>query len=579
MASTTRSTRRHEPGNHQQGNNVAATTASAAAMQSRTAVLHQAPNGGGGAGGRTSRTKRSLDERDFDTIKPKKSRIAVEILSKPRAISHAVNNKAATTAAPTHDAKSTAAPRVANMDDEAKQTAQKSDQTPVAPPKKEQNITKHQSKVINGMKHELDRLQPQASDANKREGRKLRSQEATKFKSELSAYFPDYDEVIGNEPKQQRMSLQPAALAYRPFHFTSTYSIEDVHAPQCLNLFLHCAKLITDLLSIDTPIVITDTASNNRVASHNGAQLPHQQHFNTSIQTNIVRGYSDALYTDVYGSQRINLGFLEGQRKIKQQDDPLPDNLFIPVHKRAERLEKSIRNTERGRAQHEKDRIIHLLEGLQGHDWLRVMGVSGVTETKKKEFQAARLYFMKGCQGILDKFRNWTLEEKRRKAEKERALAADEDKETDSAHSQNDEDSEEVEEDEDDATREATEDHSSVGGVSEASSPAKQLREEALARSKLSAKTIKRTGGATRLAPPPKPAGPPKEFKSFFSKRYERETALHQNRRAGRKVLAWGQPIPELPQSDFMLPHEYRDEDTLKMRARKKRRDKRNSRP
>jgi len=537
MASTTRSTRRHEPGNHQQGNNVAATTASAAAMQSRTAVLHQAPNGGGGAGGRTSRTKRSLDERDFDTIKPKKSRIAVEILSKPRAISHAVNNKAATTAAPTHDAKSTAAPRVANMDDEAKQTAQKSDQTPVAPPKKEQNITKHQSKVINGMKHELDRLQPQASDANKREGRKLRSQEATKFKSELSAYFPDYDEVIGNEPKQQH------------------------------------------LLSIDTPIVITDTASNNRVASHNGAQLPHQQHFNTSIQTNIVRGYSDALYTDVYGSQRINLGFLEGQRKIKQQDDPLPDNLFIPVHKRAERLEKSIRNTERGRAQHEKDRIIHLLEGLQGHDWLRVMGVSGVTETKKKEFQAARLYFMKGCQGILDKFRNWTLEEKRRKAEKERALAADEDKETDSAHSQNDEDSEEVEEDEDDATREATEDHSSVGGVSEASSPAKQLREEALARSKLSAKTIKRTGGATRLAPPPKPAGPPKEFKSFFSKRYERETALHQNRRAGRKVLAWGQPIPELPQSDFMLPHEYRDEDTLKMRARKKRRDKRNSRP
>jgi hypothetical protein len=538
MASITRSTRRHEPGNHQQGSNVAATAASAAAMQSRTAVLHQAPNGGGGAGGRTSRTKRSLDERDFDTIKPKKSRIAVEILSKPRAISHAVNNNAATTAAPTHDAKSTVAPRVANMDDEAKQTAQKSgNQTPVEPPKKDQNNTKHQSKVIKGMKHELDRLQPQASDANKREGRKLRSQEATKFKSELSAYFPDYDEVIGNEPKQQH------------------------------------------LLSTDTPIVITDTASNNRVASHNGAQLPHQQHFNTSIQTNTVRGYGDALYTDVYGSQRINLGFLEGPRKIKQQDDPLPDSLFIPVHKRAERLEKSIRNTERGRAQHEKDRIIHLLEGLQGHDWLRVMGVSGVTETKKKEFQAARLYFMKGCQGILDKFRNWTLEEKRRKAEKERALAADEDKETDSTHSQDDEDSEEVEEDKDGATREATEDHSSVGGVSEASSPAKQLREEALARSRLSAKTIKRTRGATRLAPPPKPAGPPKEFKSFFSKRYERETALHQNRRAGRKVLAWGQPIPEFPQSDFMLPHEYRDEDTLKMRARKKRRDKRNSRP
>ena len=212
MASITRSTRRHEPGNHQQGSNNAA---AAAAMHSRTAVLHQAANGGGGVGGRTSRTKRSLDERDFDPIKPKKARIAVEILSKPRAISHAVN-KAATTAAPTH-AKPTAAPNVANTDEAKQTTAPKaSGETPVVPPKKEQNITKHQSKVINGMKHELDRLQPRASDT-KREGRKLRSQEATKFKSELSAYFPDYDEVIGNEPKQERTSLPTPSLPTVPF--------------------------------------------------------------------------------------------------------------------------------------------------------------------------------------------------------------------------------------------------------------------------------------------------------------------------------------------------------------------------
>jgi hypothetical protein len=35
----------------------------------------------------------------------------------------------------------------------------------------------------------------------------LRSQEATRFKSELSAYFPEYDEVIGNDPPtEQRTS-------------------------------------------------------------------------------------------------------------------------------------------------------------------------------------------------------------------------------------------------------------------------------------------------------------------------------------------------------------------------------------
>lgn len=58
---------------------------------------------------------------------------------------------------------------------------------------------------MKGLKHELDRLKPAQIDTNTREqGRKLRSQEATRFKSDLSAYFPDYDEVIGNDPKEQR---------------------------------------------------------------------------------------------------------------------------------------------------------------------------------------------------------------------------------------------------------------------------------------------------------------------------------------------------------------------------------------
>lgn len=67
------------------------------------------------------------------------------------------------------------------------------------------SLTKHQAKVINGIRHELNRLQPNDADARDQPGgRKLRSQEATRFKSDLSAYFLDYDEVIGNEPKEQR---------------------------------------------------------------------------------------------------------------------------------------------------------------------------------------------------------------------------------------------------------------------------------------------------------------------------------------------------------------------------------------
>lgn len=66
---------------------------------------------------------------------------------------------------------------------------------------KPQSTSKHAEKVVNGIKHELDRLKPRAADT-KDEKRKLRSQEGTRFKSDLSAYFPDYDEVIGNEPKE-----------------------------------------------------------------------------------------------------------------------------------------------------------------------------------------------------------------------------------------------------------------------------------------------------------------------------------------------------------------------------------------
>lgn len=42
------------------------------------------------------------------------------------------------------------------------------------------------------------------SPSTKSDKRALRSKEGVKFKSELSQYFPEYDEVIGNEPKATR---------------------------------------------------------------------------------------------------------------------------------------------------------------------------------------------------------------------------------------------------------------------------------------------------------------------------------------------------------------------------------------
>jgi hypothetical protein len=66
------------------------------------------------------------------------------------------------------------------------------------------HIPHHRKLHANAISKELGRLGPGVGDTPRSEGRKLRSAEAARYKSELSTYFPDYDEVIGNKPKQQR---------------------------------------------------------------------------------------------------------------------------------------------------------------------------------------------------------------------------------------------------------------------------------------------------------------------------------------------------------------------------------------
>jgi hypothetical protein len=153
------------------------------------------------------RAKRQLEPsgRDFDPTVTKRTKfttgIAVEIPARS-SFHHSRFTKEHTDVTPPAPAPPPAA--------RAKATTVTSPNTPTqrAPPAKTENaeaaaLTKHQEKVANGLKHELNRLQPNAVDT-KEPGRKLRSQESVRHKSELSNYFPDYDEVIGNEPKEQR---------------------------------------------------------------------------------------------------------------------------------------------------------------------------------------------------------------------------------------------------------------------------------------------------------------------------------------------------------------------------------------
>jgi hypothetical protein len=142
--------------------------------------------------GRKKRPRESIEQEDQSII-AKKARIAIEISSRPK-----------------EQPKTRSLVIKSNVDSEIvpqlpasppKNTQAAATQTEPSPPT--QKLTNHHQKVVNGIRHELDRLQPNTADL-KDEKRKLRSQEGTRFKSELAAYFPEYDEVIGNEPKEDR---------------------------------------------------------------------------------------------------------------------------------------------------------------------------------------------------------------------------------------------------------------------------------------------------------------------------------------------------------------------------------------
>jgi hypothetical protein len=156
--------------------------------------------------GRKKRPRDFLDD-EKHSINPKRAKIAIEIsaFSESQPKTRSVVIQADMNDVPP---KRSAAPPPAAVKTATTQTSTE------PPPRK---LTNHHEKVVNGIRHELDqlhdRLQPSTADL-KDEKRKLRSQEGTRFKSELSLYFPEYDEVIGNDPKEDRKSQVHKAIEF-----------------------------------------------------------------------------------------------------------------------------------------------------------------------------------------------------------------------------------------------------------------------------------------------------------------------------------------------------------------------------
>lgn len=305
-------------------------------------------------------------------------------------------------------------------------------------------------------------------------------------------------------------------------------------------------------MTAETPILISDSKTTKPAGSRT----------NGKVKEYPIKQFPESIFTNIYQAQRIDFSFLEKHYNDNPQPDPIPESHFVTAHKRAERLERSIRNQDKGRAQHERDQIIRLRDALEGHDWLKVMGVSGITDTKKKEYEPARDYFIQGCEAIIERFRLWREEEKRRKLEKELAQQEAEEAEEDG------EEEEEGEDFDDGVSDGDPPDYSDVDA-----SAARQLHDEAVARSTPLTPTHKDRRKPVDPIPFVLPQESMKEFKSFYAKPHLRQAAIGQHRRSGRNISAFGQPLPDVPDMDFALPEEYLDENLLKDHARKRRRE------
>jgi hypothetical protein len=229
-------------------------------------------------------------------------------------------------------------------------------------------------------------------------------------------------------------------------------------------------------------------------------------------------------------------------KDLHHDNDPLSDAHFTIPHRRAERKEKQLRNIEKSRAMHEKLQLERLLDGLQGPDWLKVMGITGVTDGERKGWEGKRDWFIGEVEALVDKFRVWKEEEKRIRDLK-------------------------------DKEREGNKEEESGSGDGESED---EVEEKERAKQKTPVpRRPPRPHGFLLPFIPPEPTTP---FTSFYAKSpHLRATALGKNR-TGRNLTAFGLPLPEPEEREFQVPEDFVDPQFLRDNARQRRRRLRESR-
>ncbi|KAH9879420.1 hypothetical protein J1614_002860 [Plenodomus biglobosus] len=360
---------------------------------------------------------------------------------------------------------------------------------------------------------------PAPASTASQDKRSLRSHDGgSRLKTDLPTYFANYDEVIAGLPQS------------------------------------------SELLDFETPIYIVDEPLKPKTTPNTPRTSVSPTRLRKARLPSPPRNTSNPSITPLQSSTTFQVLDYTNIAKAVRRDaalDPLADSYFFASHRRAERKEKQLRNIEKERAMHEKVQLERLLDGLQGPDWLKVMGITGVTDGERKDWEPKRDYFVREVEALVDKFRVWKEEEKRLRAEKEAALAA--------ADEGSDEEGEGDEESEDTdcvtvhpRTRDSI--HTPRSHAAKPSSPPKPRRPP-------------RPHGFLLPVLPPEPLAP---FVSFYAKPHQRAAALGKHRH-GRNASAFGLPVPEWEEREFQLPHGLLGEHMLRDNARSRRRRKRES--
>lgn len=247
--------------------------------------------------------------------------------------------------------------------------------------------------------------------------------------------------------------------------------------------------------------------------------------------------------------------------------DPLTDDLYIKSHRGMGREEKRLRNVERDKAAYDKQRYEERLEKLRGTDWIKTFNLGGIAmKLGNAEMEKRRQVVIKWHESLLEKFKAWKEEERRQKAAKggrlsrsmtnsqERDTVESEDLHDQTAHNDDDE---QIDEEED--IYAIVDDSDDAGDNSYHSKPYRH--------------TLKPSKGAHRFLyaeSPKKKQSDLKAFTSFYGKSHMRLAAISTGRKSSRNLTAFGEPLPEIEEKEFLLPDEFFQQTARHMRARRR---------